>query len=258
MPTYRLTDDQGRTLDVEGDVPPTGEDIEFLFSQLDNEMPTEAAPPIKTPKLTPPPVIQQNQNVINRAVTDQVKNKEAADIVKDRQKQQDDARKLYAKMFGSDKANALIDNPITWGEVGKYTNSTTVGGFKLPFISTGEEGIRAANILATSLKLKNNQEVTPQDQQQLKEYFKQMLEMQARGFTFGGKFRYFGQEIPAFLGEFALTGFGAGKVLAATGQEAVELGIETTGKELIKRGALQAAALAGTPYGQGYKQYQNI
>ena len=185
MPTYRLTDDQGRTLDVEGDVPPTGEDIEFLFSQLDNEMPTEAAPPIKTPKLTPPPVIQQNQNVINRAVTDQVKNKEAADIVKDRQKQQDDARKLYAKMFGSDKANALIDNPITWGEVGKYTNSTTVGGFKLPFISTGEEGIRAANILATSLKLKNNQEVTPQDQQQLKEYFKQMLEMQARGFTFG-------------------------------------------------------------------------
>ena len=258
MPTYRLTDDQGRTLDVEGDVPPTGEDIEFLFSQLGSEMPTEVAPPIKTPKLTPPPVIQQNQSVINRAATDQVKNKEAADIVKDRQKQQDDARKLYAKMFGSDKANALIDNPITWGEVGKYTNSTTVGGFKLPFISTGQEGIRAANILATSLKLKNNQEVTPQDQQQLEEYFKQMLEMQARGFTFGGKFRYFGQEIPAFLGEFALTGFGAGKVLAATGQEAVELGIETTGKELIKRGALQAAALAATPYGQGYKQYQNI
>ena len=126
---------------------------------------------------------------------------------------------LASTRFPPDVVEGWKDNPIGFGETGDFLTWSQVlpgGGIA--------QGVEALNILFVSKKVKAGEELTTSEQSTLDEFVNKQIEMSVRGMTYGGEFRYYGSQMPAFMLEFAASG-GAGKAVQTATVQAITKGV---------------------------------
>ena len=126
---------------------------------------------------------------------------------------------LASTRFPPDVVEGWKDNPIGFGETGDFLTWSQVlpgGGIA--------QGVEALNILSVSKKVKAGEELTTSEQSTLDEFVNKQIEMSVRGMTYGGEFRYYGSQMPAFMLEFAASG-GAGKAVQTATVQAITKGV---------------------------------
>lgn len=195
---------------------------------------------------------QQNRQALGNVVTAENTDEEAAALVTEADEYRNQLIELSRGRFEPGVVDSWNDNPIRFGEAGdflKWSQITPLGGFV--------EGKDALDLLSISQKVRNDEPVSDGDRDLLDEAINKNLEMSIRGMNYGGKFRYYGAQMPAFMVEFAASGFGAGKILQKAGLELAETAFEKQSLGILKRGAVQTALLS-TAGGQGVDQYGSI
>lgn len=138
------------------------------------------------------------------------RNERASELADQRAEARQQIVDLAKARYGEEVVATWENNPIGFTELPDFIESQQVipGGGLV-------QGKNALKILDISNKLEQGKEVSVAEQAQLDEYLDKLIEMEVRGMNFGGKFSYYGVQIPAFMTEFYLTG-GVGK-LAQTG-----------------------------------------
>ncbi len=156
------------------------------------------------------------------------RNERAAKAVKAKESDRDNFINFAKTQYGPETVNSWENNPIAFGDVGNFLEWSQVlpGGGLV-------QGAKALKLLDISNNIREGKEVQPNEQEMLDGYLRKMIEMEIRGMSFGGKFRYYGEQMPAFMAEFAATG-GIGKTAQTAATKAVV--------EAGKRQALATAA----------------
>ena len=200
-----------------------------------------------------PSILQKNEASINNAITFDSSKDEGVDLIENRENERQQTIQLAYSRFPKHTVDMWLNNPITMGEVGDFIDWSQVlpgGGIF--------QGSQALNLLNISEKLRDGKEVSIADKKILDDWLDKSIEMEVRQLTFGGKFRYYGSQLPAFMTEFALT--------SPVGKSAQIATVETT-KRLVKnrvfnqvsgaatRVATQSALLMPT---QGFEAFGNI
>jgi hypothetical protein len=169
-----------------------------------------------------------NQTALNNVVTADTEDPEAKQVFEENEQERQMMRELAYKRFPKEVVDSWENNPIGFSEADDFYDWSSVlpgGGIV--------RGIESVKLLNISQKIENNEEVTPGEQEMLDTFVNRQIEMSVRGMTFGGKFRYYGAPLPAFMVEFAATG-GIGKSAQAATLKATE--------EFAKRSALAKIA----------------
>ena len=123
---------------------------------------------------------------------------------------------LASTRFTPDQLATFKSNPISfWEGFTKLKGKQVVpgGGIK--------SGIDALGIADIAKRKERGEELTPADTQKLNDFLDHEVELNQRGFTWGGKIAYYGAQIPAFAIELALTD-GVGKITATGAVKAAE------------------------------------
>lgn len=156
------------------------------------------------------------------------RNERAAKAVAARESDRENLINFAKTQYGPETVDTWASSPIKFGDVGDFLEWSQVlpGGGLV-------QGSKALKILDISNSIRDGQEVQPNEQEMLDAYLRKMIEMEVRGMSFGGKFRYYGEQLPAFMVEFAATG-GIGKTAQTAATKAVV--------EAGKRQALATAA----------------
>ena len=138
------------------------------------------------------------------------RNERASELADQRAEARQQIVDLAKARYGEEVVATWENNPIGFTELPDFIESQQVipGGGLV-------QGKNALKIVDISNKIEEGKEVSVAEQAQLDEYLDKLIEMEVRGMNFGGKFGYYGAQIPAFMTEFYLTG-GIGK-LAQTG-----------------------------------------
>jgi hypothetical protein len=168
-----------------------------------------------------------NQQVLNSAVTYDTQDPEAKQVVEKNERQRLSMLQLAKQRFPEYVVESWVDNPIGFMEADDFYDWSQVlpGGGVI-------QGAKSLKLLNISQKIEKGEGVSAGEQEMLDEFINKQIEMSVRGMSFGGKFRYHGVQLPAFMLEFAATG-GIGK--------AAQAGTLKATQEFAKRGALQAA-----------------
>lgn len=181
--------------------------------------------------IDPPSLTEQNVGAMNGGVN--ISNpvtpeqQQVAGYV-DHQNEQD--LTLARTRFTPEQLEGFKNNPITFTEAGKfldYTKTLPAGGIF--------GGIEAWEMTHAAKKLQNGatmKDLSVEEQSVLLKHVDTQLEMNLRGFSFGGKMAYIGSQIPAFVTEFVATA-GVGKLAQETALKGAE--------SLAMKGALRAA-----------------
>ena len=168
-----------------------------------------------------------NQQVLNSAVTYNTQDPEAKQVVEENERQRESMLQLARQRFPEYVVESWVDNPIGFMEADDFYDWSQVlpGGGVV-------QGAKSLKLLKISQKIEKGEGVSAGEQEMLDNFINKQIEMSVRGMSFGGQFRYYGVQLPAFMAEFAATG-GIGKVAQAGTLKATQ--------EFAKRGALQAA-----------------
>tara|TARA_R110000782_G_scaffold144464_3_gene237301 strand:+ start:1584 stop:5651 length:4068 start_codon:yes stop_codon:yes gene_type:complete len=200
-----------------------------------------------------PSVMQQNEAAINNAITFDSTEESGLPLIEQREQERNSTVELARSRYPKHTVDMWLNNPIDIGEVGDFLDWSQVlpgGGIV--------QGAEAVGLLRISDRIREGQDVSEADKQYLDKWLDKSIEMEVRGMTFGGKFRYYGEQIPAFMTEFAATG-GVGKSVQAaalkTTQELVKNRVLGQVAGATARVATQSAMLMPV---QGYKAYGNI
>lgn len=200
-----------------------------------------------------PSVMQQNEAAINNAITFDSTEEDGLPLIEQREQERNSTVELARARFPKHTVDMWLNNPIDIGEVGDFLDWSQVlpgGGIV--------QGAEAVGLLRISDRIREGQDVSEADKQYLDKWLDKAIEMEVRGMTFGGKFRYYGEQIPAFMTEFAVTG-GVGKSVQTaavkTTQELVKNRVLAQVAGATARVATQSAMLMPV---QGYKAYGNI
>ena len=160
---------------------------------------------------------------------------------------------LAKSRFSPETVKMWESTPIDIGEVGDFIEWSQIlpaGGFV--------QGAQALKLMDISEKINQGEEVKDSDKAYLDQWIDKSIEMDIRGMTFGGKFRYYGEQMPAFMAEFWATG-GVGKsaqVAAVKGtQSLIKNKVLSQAAGATARVAAQSAMLMPT---QGFRAYGNI
>ena len=147
-----------------------------------------------------PSILQKNEASINNAITFDSSKDEGVDLIENRENERQQTIQLAYSRFPKHTVDMWLNNPITMGEVGDFIDWSQVlpgGGIF--------QGSQSLNLLNISEKLRDGKEVSIADKKILDDWLDKSIEMEVRQLTFGGKFRYYGSQLPAFMTEFALT-----------------------------------------------------
>ena len=200
-----------------------------------------------------PSVMQQNEAAINNAITFDNTEEDGLPLIEQREQERNSTVELARSRYPKHTVDMWLNNPIDIGEVGDFLDWSQVlpgGGIV--------QGAEAVGLLRISDKIREGQDVSEAGKQFLDKWLDKAIEMEVRGMTFGGKFRYYGEQIPAFMTEFAATG-GVGKSVQTaavkTTQELVKNRVLAQVAGATARVATQSAMLMPV---QGYKAYGNI
>lgn len=200
-----------------------------------------------------PSVMQQNEASINNAITFDSTEENGLPLIEQREEERNSTVELARSRFPKHTVDMWLNNPIGIGEVGDFIDWSQIlpaGGIV--------QGAEAVGLLRISDRIREGQDVSEADKQYLDKWLDKSIEMEVRGMTFGGKFRYYGEQIPAFVAEFAATG-GVGKSVQVaalkTTQELVKSRVLGQVAGATARVATQSAMLMPV---QGYKAYGNI
>jgi len=200
-----------------------------------------------------PSVMQQNEAAINNAITFDNTEEDGLPLIEQREQERNSTVELARSRYPKHTVDMWLNNPIDIGEVGDFLDWSQVlpgGGIV--------QGAEAVGLLRISDRIREGQDVSEADKQYLDKWLDKAIEMEVRGMTFGGKFRYYGEQIPAFMTEFAATG-GVGKSVQTaavkTTQELVKNRVLAQVAGATARVATQSAMLMPV---QGYKAYGNI
>lgn len=211
-------------------------------------------PLVDSPEEATYSILEKNEAVINGAITIQNKNREAQRLINDSEASKQAAMDLALQRgFPESVVNYWANNPITFSEAGEYTKWSEVlpGGGMV-------QGAEAMSLIRISEDLANGKPVTQAGIDAFNDYVDKVLEMEIRGRSFGGKFRYYGSTMPAFMIEFALSG-GAAKTAQTAAKEATLKAVENKVLAQVagatSRVAAQTALLMPT---QGAKNYGDI
>lgn len=211
-------------------------------------------PLVDSPEEATYSILEKNEAVINGAITIQNKNREAQKLINDSEASKQAAMDLALQRgFPESVVNYWANNPITFSEAGEYTKWSEVlpGGGMV-------QGAEAMSLIRISEDLANGKPVTQAGIDAFNDYVDKVLEMEIRGRSFGGKFRYYGSTMPAFMIEFALSG-GAAKTAQTAAKEATLKAVENKVLAQVagatSRVAAQTALLMPT---QGAKNYGDI
>lgn len=200
-----------------------------------------------------PSVMQQNEASINNAITFNSTEENGLPLIEQREEERNSTVELARSRYPKHTVDMWLNNPIDIGEVGDFIDWSQIlpaGGIV--------QGAEAVGLLRISDRIREGQDVSEADKQYLDKWLDKSIEMEVRGMTFGGKFRYYGEQIPAFMAEFAATG-GVGKSVQTaalkTTQELVKSRVLGQVAGATARVATQSAMLMPV---QGYKAYGNI
>lgn len=200
-----------------------------------------------------PSVMQQNEASINNAITFNSTEENGLPLIEQREEERNSTVELARSRYPKHTVDMWLNNPIDIGEVGDFIDWSQIlpaGGIV--------QGAEAIGLLRISDRIREGQDVSKADKQYLDKWLDKSIEMEVRGMTFGGKFRYYGEQIPAFMAEFAATG-GVGKSVQTaalkTTQELVKSRVLGQVAGATARVATQSAMLMPV---QGYKAYGNI
>ena len=211
-------------------------------------------PLVDSPEEATYSILEKNEAVINGAITIQNKNREAQKLINDSEASKQAAMDLALQRgFPESVVNYWANNPITFSEAGEYTKWSEVlpGGGAV-------QGAEAISLLSISQDLANGKPVTQANIDKFNDYINKTLEMQIRGRSFGGKFRYYGSTMPAFMIEFAASGGvtkGVQTAVTKATLDAVESKVLAQVAGATSRVAAQTALLMPT---QGAKNYGDI
>jgi hypothetical protein len=158
------------------------------------------------------------------------------DIFDEREKEIESTIKLARERFGTQQVSEWLASPITISDAGEFNTWADVlpaGGVK--------SGYDMLKIESISSDLREGKEVSDANRKILDAYIDKMLEKEVRGMSFGGKFRYYGAQMPAFMTEFVATG-GYGKLA----QKAVVEGVKAKVKSNVLAQVAGATARVAT------------
>lgn len=174
----------------------------------------------------------QNYAALQNAVTIDTPDEIARAAVEESDVQRQQMIDLAYKRFPQDVVDSWKDSPIGFGEADDFYDWSQVlpGGGLV-------QGAKSLKLLNISQKIEEGLEINPGEQEMLDEFIDRQIEMSVRGMTYGGKFRYYGSQMPAFMLEFAATG-GIGK--------AAQAGTLKATQEFAKRSALSATVAKTT------------
>jgi hypothetical protein len=187
------------------------------------------------------------------AITFDSTNEQGLPIIEQRESDRQGIIDLAKSRFSPETVKMWESTPIDIGEVGNFIEWSQIlpaGGFV--------QGAQALKLMDISEKINQGEEVKDSDKAYLDQWIDKSIEMDIRGMTFGGKFRYYGEQMPAFMAEFAATG-GVGKsaqVAAVKGtQSLIKNKVLSQAAGATARVAAQSAMLMPT---QGFRAYGNV
>tara|TARA_R110001583_G_scaffold49228_2_gene154139 strand:- start:1105 stop:5163 length:4059 start_codon:yes stop_codon:yes gene_type:complete len=200
-----------------------------------------------------PSVMQQNEASINNAITFNSTEENGLPLIEEREEERNKTIELARSRYPKHTVDMWLNNPIDIGEIGDFIDWSQIlpaGGIV--------QGAEAVALLRISNKIRDGEDVSEEGKKYLDKWLDKSIEMEVRGMTFGGKFRYYGEQIPAFMAEFAATG-GVGKSVQTaavkTTQDLVKSRVLARVAGATTRVATQSAMLMPV---QGYKAYGNI
>lgn len=182
--------------------------------------------------------VQYNKglSIAQRNRSERMKNMKAA-----KQKQKEQLLQYAYGRYGEEIVDGWVDNPITFTEAddfSKWSEVLPLGGFKQMYDYNKLSRI-SEDLLA-------GKEVSDADNKTLNTYIDSMIEREIRGFNFGGKFRYYGTQMPAFMAEFFATGFGFGKLAQTATVQTIKQGAKRHIKNEVQRKAAKVSAEIAT------------
>ena len=236
MPTYEVTDSvTGRTLSLTGDSPPTDAELAEVF----NAYSAEQSDPVQVD------IPKANSLALDNVISSDTEGEEAQALFDEDERQRQSMLEIAKTRFPADVLKSWENNPIGFGEAGDFLDWSQVlpGGGLV-------QGAKSLELLSISKKIENGQELNPNEQETIDTFINKQLEMSVRGMNYGGKFRYYGEQMPAFMLEFMATG-GIGKAAQTATVQALTKGaaqtatqqfaIRQTGR--VARVAAQSAAM---------------
>ena len=162
---------------------------------------------------------ETNSLALGNTIKPDTKDPEGIELLDEADAERQQMIALASTRFPPDVVEGWKDNPIGFGETGDFLTWSQVlpgGGIA--------QGVEALNILSVSKKVKAGEELTTSEQSTLDEFVNKQIEMSVRGMTYGGEFRYYGSQMPAFMLEFAASG-GAGKAVQTATVQAITKGV---------------------------------
>ena len=162
---------------------------------------------------------EANSLALENTIKPDTKDPEGVEILDEADAQRQQMIALASTRFPPDVVESWKNNPIGFGETGDFLTWSQVlpgGGIA--------QGVEALNILSVSKKVEAGEELTTSEQSTLDEFVNKQIEMSVRGMTYGGEFRYYGSQMPAFMLEFAASG-GPGKAVQTATVQAITKGV---------------------------------
>jgi hypothetical protein len=222
----------------------TGQDDTFIVT--DAEVETSNLSIFGTPKLDlNPPTLQKQQFEAKR------------ELLKQRKEEKSQLIEFSKQRFGTDVVDKWVGNPIDWTTVDDFQEWEQI--LPLGGLVQGAQYIELADI---SSDIASGKDVPNAKRKKLDAYIDKMLEMEIRGMSFGGKFDYYGSQMPAFVAEFIASGFGIGK-LAQTGTvQSAKAGLKKKIKSDVANkvisGTAQVAGRTALMMPMNVKNYGNL
>ena len=162
---------------------------------------------------------ETNSLALGNTIKPDTKDPEGIELLDEADAERQQMIALASTRFPPDVVEGWKDNPIGFGETGDFLTWSQVlpgGGIA--------QGVEALNILSVSKKVEAGEELTTSEQSTLDEFVNKQIEMSVRGMTYGGEFRYYGSQMPAFMLEFAASG-GPGKAVQTATVQAITKGV---------------------------------
>lgn len=222
----------------------TGQDDTFIVT--DAEVETSNLSIFGTPKLDlNPPTLQKQQFEAKR------------ELLKQRKEEKSQLIEFSKQRFGADVVDKWVGNPIDWTTVDDFQEWEQI--LPLGGLVQGAQYMELADI---SSDIASGKDVSNAKRKKLDAYIDKMLEMEIRGMSFGGKFDYYGSQMPAFVAEFIASGFGIFK-LAQTGTvQSAKAGLKKKIKSDITNkiisGTTQVAGRTALMLPMNVKNYGNL
>ena len=251
MPVYDITDSAtGVTLELTGDSPPTEDAMNQIFEQHRltqsedySEPPTELTTGQEDFSPIQVNIPEQNSLVAGNVINQYTKDPESRMILDDNLDQRERLIEAASLRFPQEVVDAWKDSPIEASEAFDFLKWSDVlpgGGIV--------QGVEALNILSISNKLEAGETVTASEQKNYNEFVDKQIEIGVRGFDYLGAGVYYGAPLPAFMVEFAGSGFVTKGVQAATVQaitkgvakSAIEQTLAKTAGRVARVGAISA------------------